>query len=55
MTPMMMGPRQIAGASSSMRKPMLMSFTPCATRGTTSSRSIRGFSWIPNIVGMSGP
>ena len=36
------GPRQIAGWSRSMRKPRLITFTPCASSGTIFSFSIGG-------------
>jgi hypothetical protein len=52
---MMIGPRQIAGWSRSIRKPRLISFTPCASRGTIFSLSTIGGSLTPIINGMFGP
>ena len=52
---MTIGPRQIAGWSRSMRKPMLMTFTPCASSGMIFSLITIGGSFTPIIRGMFGP
>ena len=39
---MMIGPRQMAGCSFSMRKPRLITFTPCATSGMIFSSMTEG-------------
>ena len=52
---MMIGPRQIAGASRSTRKPSDMSFTPCASSGWILPPITGGFSNTPNMRGMLGP
>lgn len=45
---MMMGPRQMAGASRSTRKPRDMSFTPCPSSGWILPPSIAGFCDTPH-------
>ena len=52
---MMMGPRQMAGASRSTRKPMDISLTPCASSGWIRPWITTGLSNRPNIRGMLGP
>ena len=52
---MTIGPRQIAGWSRSIRKPRLMSFTPCASSGTIRSLITIGGSFTPIMRGMFGP
>lgn len=50
-----MGPRQIAGWSFSMRKPMEMTFTPCASSGMIFSSRTAGGASTPIMRGRLGP
>jgi len=52
---MMIGPRQIAGASRSTRNPNDMSFTPWASSGWIRPPNTGGRSNTPNMRGMLGP
>ena len=45
----------MTGWSSASNNPMLITFTPCATGGTSRSALTVGFSWTPIISGMLGP
>ena len=49
------GPRQIAGWSRSIRKPRLMTFTPCASSGMIFSFTTGGGAFTPIMRGMLGP
>ncbi len=51
----MIGPRQMAGASRSTRKPNEMSFTPCLSGGTILPPRTAGLSYTPKLRGMLGP
>ncbi len=52
---MMIGPRQIAGASRSTMNPSDISFTPCASSGWIFPPWTSGFPLRPNMRGMLGP
>ncbi len=52
---MMMGPRQIAGASRSTMKPSDMSFTPWLSSGSILPPRTAGLRSAPIMRGMLGP